>query len=91
MASRRPRKQDDLRLTLKEEQPTDWSEPAPSTVPLLPAGARLCVDCLSVYPAEAQLRCASCGGAVCPTCSIALEELDAALCLRCLGTSPAAA
>ena len=80
--------EEQLRLDRAAGWRTPDDDPAnlPSTLSFL-HGAKLCVECFTTYPIEAQVRCCACGGSVCPECSVELEELDTVLCPACLRTS----
>jgi hypothetical protein len=58
--------------------------PRVSAIARLAHGGRLCVECLAIFPLEAQRKCTACGNTVCPECAIELEELDGILCATCL-------
>jgi hypothetical protein len=75
---------------LRLDRASGWNEPAPAPEPSQvwwSPGGKLCVECFSAYPIEAQVRCCACGGSVCPECSVELEELDSVLCPACLRTN----
>jgi hypothetical protein len=75
---------------LRLDRASGWNEPRQesgedaTSIPWFLRGAKLCVECFTTYPLEAQVRCCACGGSVCPECSVELEELDTVLCPACL-------